>query len=66
MHTGSKILQTCQASTADLFAVECGQIAVGIAEAAAATSAIHTLAMAELACIAGGIAAVFFLPKMKE
>lgn len=38
----------------------------GMAEAAAATSAIHTLALAELVCIAGGIAAVLFLPKSRR
>ena len=43
-----------------------GLTASGIGEAAAATSAIHTLAMAELACIAGGIAAVLFLPRVRK
>ena len=43
-----------------------GLTASGMAEAAAATSAIHTLALAELVCIAGGIAAVLFLPKSRR
>ena len=40
--------------------------AAGILETAAATTAIHTLAMAELACIAGGMIAVFLLPRMRD
>ena len=41
-----------------------GAIAAGAAEAQAAVHAIRTLAGAELACIAAGIAAVLFLPKI--
>ena len=41
-------------------------IAGGAAQADAAVRAIHTLATAELLCIAGGIAAVFFLPKIRN
>ena len=41
------------------------RIAAGKAEAAAAVSAIHDLAVAELLCVALGIAAVAFLPKRK-
>ena len=39
------------------------QIAAGTAEPAAAVSAIHTLAISEILCVAFGIAAVAFLPK---
>ena len=38
----------------------------GIGEATAATQSIHALAIAELLCIAAGIAAVFFLPKIRS
>jgi len=41
-------------------------IAGGTAGADAAVQAIHQLAMAELLCIAAGIAAVFFLPKIRN
>ena len=41
------------------------RIAAGKAEAAAAVSAIHDLAVVELLCVALGIAAVAFLPKRK-
>ena len=40
------------------------QIAAGAAEAAAAVSSIHPLALAELACVAAGIVVVQFLPKI--
>ena len=42
-----------------------GRIAAGTAEPAAAVASIHYLAMAELLCVAFGIAAVAFLPKRK-
>ena len=42
-----------------------GRITAGTSEAAAATSSIHFLAMAELLCVVLGIAAVAFLPKRK-
>ena len=42
-----------------------GRIAAGTAEASAAVSSIHFLAIAELLCVALGIAAVAFLPKRK-
>ena len=42
-----------------------GRIAAGTAEPAAAVDSIHYLAMAELLCVAFGIAAVAFLPKRK-
>ena len=42
-----------------------GRIAEGTAEPAAAVDSIHYLAMAELLCVAFGIAAVAFLPKRK-
>ena len=41
-------------------------IAGGTAEADAATRSIHSLAFAELLCIAGGIIAVLFLPKIRN
>ena len=40
-----------------------GRIATGTAEAPAAVASIHFLAVAELLCVALGIAAVAFLPK---
>ena len=43
-----------------------GRIAAGTAEPAAAVGSIHFLAVAELLCVALGIAAVAFLPKRKE
>ncbi len=43
-----------------------GLIAEGVAEPAAAVQSIRTLAVAELFCIAAGIAAVFFLPKIRN
>ena len=43
-----------------------GRIAAGAAEPAAAVASIHFLAMAELLCVALGIAAVAFLPKRKK
>ena len=43
-----------------------GLIADGVAEASAAVQSIHSLAVAELFCIATGIAAVFFLPKIRN
>ena len=42
-----------------------GRIAAGTAEASAAVSSIHFLAIAELLCVALGIAAVAFLPTRK-
>ena len=42
------------------------RIAAGAAEAPAAVSSIHFLAMAEILCVALGIAAVAFLPKRNE
>jgi len=42
-----------------------GRIAAGTVEAAAAVASIHFLAIAELLCVALGIAAVAFLPKRK-
>jgi hypothetical protein len=39
------------------------RIAAGTAEPAAAVASIHYLAIAELLCIALGIAAIIFLPK---
>ncbi len=39
-----------------------GLIAGGVTEPAAAVQSIHSLAVAELLCVAAGIAAVFFLP----
>ena len=41
------------------------RIAAGAAEPAAAVASIHSLAIAELLCVAFGIAAVAFLPKRK-
>ena len=43
-----------------------GLIAGGAAGADAAVQSIHRLAVAELLCIAAGIAAVFFLPKIRN
>ena len=43
-----------------------GRIATGTAEAPAAVASIHSLAMAEILCVALGIVAVLFLPKVKE
>ena len=43
-----------------------GLIAGGAAGADAAVQAVHTLAAAELFCIAAGITAVFFLPKIRN
>ena len=43
-----------------------GRIAVGTAEPAAAVASIHFLAIAEILCVAFGVAAVAFLPKQKE
>jgi len=43
-----------------------GLIAGGATGAGAAVRSIHTLATAELFCIAGGIAAVLFLPKIRN
>ncbi len=43
-----------------------GLIAGGAGEAEAAAKSIHTLAMAELLCVAAGIATVFFLPKIRN
>ena len=40
-------------------------IAAGKAEAAAAVSSIHYLAIAEILCVALGIVAVLFLPRQK-
>jgi len=42
------------------------QIAKGTGSAEAAVQSIHTLAIAELVCIAVGIAAVFFLPRIRN
>lgn len=42
-----------------------GRIAAGTAESAAAVSSIHFLAIAEILCVALGLAAVAFLPKRK-
>ena len=41
-------------------------IAGGAASAEAAVQAIHSLAMAELLCIAAGVATVFFLPRIRN
>jgi len=41
-------------------------IGAGMAESAAAASAMHVLAIAEILCAAGGIAAVAFLPKQAK
>ena len=43
-----------------------GRMASGAAAPAAAVQSIHTLAIAELFCIAGGIAAVCLLPKIRN
>ena len=42
-----------------------GRIAAGTAEASAAVASIHFLAVAEILCVALGIAAIAFLPKRK-
>ena len=42
-----------------------GRIAAGAAEAPAAVTSIHFLALAEILCVALGIAAVMLLPKRK-
>ena len=42
-----------------------GRIAAGAAEASAAVASIHFLALAEILCVALGIAAVLLLPKRK-
>ena len=42
-----------------------GRIAAGVAEAPAAVASIHFLALAEILCVALGIAAVLLLPKRK-
>lgn len=42
-----------------------GRIAAGIAEAHAAVASIHFLAIAEILCVALGIAAIAFLPKQQ-
>ena len=42
-----------------------GRIAAGTAQAPAAVASIHFLAIAEILCVASGIAAVAFLPKRK-
>ena len=42
-----------------------GRIAAGAAEASAAVASIHFLAVAEILCVALGIAAIAFLPKRK-
>ena len=43
-----------------------GRIAAGAAEASAAVASIHFLAIAEILCVALGIATVAFLPKRKD
>ena len=43
-----------------------GMIAGGVAEASAAVQSIHSLAVAELLCVAAGITAVFFLPRIRN
>ena len=43
-----------------------GRIADGVSEAAAAVQSIHLLAVAELFCVAAGIATVFFLPGIRN
>ena len=43
-----------------------GLIAGGIGEAEAAVHSVHLLAAAELVCIAAGVAAVLFLPKIRS
>lgn len=43
-----------------------GLIAGGISDAAAAVQSIHSLAVAELLCVAAGITAVLFLPKINN
>ncbi len=42
------------------------RIATGAKEAAAAVSSIHSLALTEIFCVAAGILAVLFLPKMQR
>jgi MFS family permease len=43
-----------------------GFLADGASEAAAAVRSVHALAAAELCCVAAGMAAVFFLPKIRN
>jgi MFS family permease len=43
-----------------------GFLADGVSEAAAAVRSVHALAAAELCCVAAGMAAVFFLPKIRN
>ena len=43
-----------------------GRIAGGATEASAAIQSVHQLAIAELLCIAAGIAAVLFLPRIRN
>ena len=43
-----------------------GRIAAGTTASQAAVASIHFLAIAEILCVALGIVAVFFLPKVKE
>jgi MFS family permease len=43
-----------------------GRITAGATEASAAVASIHFLAIAEILCVALGIVAVLFLPKVKE
>jgi MFS family permease len=43
-----------------------GLIAGGVKEATAAVQSIHTLAITELLCVVAGIAAVFFLPRIRN
>ena len=43
-----------------------GFLADGASEAAAAVRSVHALASAELCCVAAGMAAVFFLPKIRN
>ena len=42
-----------------------GRITAGTAEASAAVSSVHFLALAEILCVTSGIVAVLFLPKRK-
>lgn len=42
------------------------EIAAGAAETAAAVSSVHTLAAAELLCVAAGIAVVWLLPRVRK
>ncbi len=43
-----------------------GLVAGGVTEPAAAVRSVHLLAAAELFCVAAGIAALFFLPKIRN